>query len=241
MLYKIVAISDLHGYLPMQPLGSPLSMPDADFLLVAGDITPGGSIKNQTTWLSNQFDRWTKYFTVPPYVIAGNHDSVFAHMNVSSSYATYVNDSQFVLSTRGSLLKGWGSPWTLPFHNWSFMCKEDELRDKYERIPADIDIVMTHGPPYGILDQNVYGEHCGSIATREMLDRVKPKLHVFGHIHEQGGKTHLHGDTICANVSYVDRNYQPTNEGQLFLWDTQTQRITSREQILTATKESQPI
>ncbi len=74
-------------------------------------------------------------------------------------------------------------------------------------IPGDTDILITHGPPFGILDMTIRGEHTGCEELLRKIERVKPKLHVFGHIHEDHGQE-TKGDTIFVNASVLDSDYQ---------------------------------
>ena len=122
-------------------------------------------------------------------------------------------------------LKIYGTPWTKSFKGINKHCKaftcdtEDELREKFNLIPDDTDILISHGPPYGVLDEvqrYKHHENCGSVALREALDRVKPKINVFGHIHEKGSRTvvykHRGPNTLCINASIVDESYHPRDE-----------------------------
>lgn len=203
-------LSDLHGYLPVLQGG--------DLLIIAGDITA-----------SDRLDQWNKFFIwlkaqqyEKKVLIAGNHDG-FLEQCISTQAAsdmglnenegfTYLCDS----GTEYQGLKIWGSPWTPAFFNWHFMkYTNDELRQVWDKIPMDTDILITHGPAYGVLDE-CRGGHAGCNELRKAIDRVKPGLHVFGHIHEQGGKhllhKHLGPNTLCVNASIMDENYRPINK-----------------------------
>lgn len=94
------------------------------------------------------------------------------------------------------------------------------LKDRLDLIPDDVDILITHCPPYGILDQ-IATDSVGDIDLRRALEeRIKPRLHVFGHIHEHGGKQIVfkrpgfgtENNTICVNASYVNDRYRPVNK-----------------------------
>jgi hypothetical protein len=116
-------------------------------------------------------------------------------------------------------IKIWGSPWSPIFEGVNskckaFMARDAKLKRKFEKIPADTEILITHSPPCMILDHNIDGNPCGSFILLDQLeDRVHPKYHFFGHIHEQHGKHTVFKngpyDTVCANVSYVDERYKP--------------------------------
>ncbi|MBU4485124.1 metallophosphoesterase, partial [bacterium] len=99
---------------------------------------------------------------------------------------------------------------------WAFNLPEDDLRKKFARIPDNIDILITHGPPYGILDSIPAEKNLGSKALLEKVLQVKPKYHIFGHIH------HGYGEYIDANnninfmnVSLLDEGYNFVNEPKI--------------------------
>lgn len=207
---KITAISDTHGFWP--------DLPGGDILIFAGDFTARDTQReysNFVKWVAN-----SNYEHV--IAIAGNHDHLPKSMPTlcrnDKQYFHYLCDSG--VSING--LSFWGCPWTQKFKGQNRKCmafcldSELQLSDKFSIIPNDVDVLITHSPPFLILDQNRDNVSCGSIALRDELDRVKPVLHVFGHIHEQGGKMvlykHVGPNTMCANVSYVDEYYEETGE-----------------------------
>ena len=120
-------------------------------------------------------------------------------------------------------LRVWGSPWQPWFYDWAFnLPRGPALREKWDLIPYDTDVLITHGPPFGFLDgaarpasgwsdqDEVSVEHLGCEELRRALDRVRPRLHVFGHIHEGYGRGQL-ADTILVNASNCDEDYRPVN------------------------------
>lgn len=123
----------------------------------------------------------------------------------------YLEDSSYFDTVSG--LHFWGSPWTPEFCDWAFnlTCGE-ECSEKLAMIPEETDILVTHGPPYGIGDFCVSGKSAG---CRELLsevqNRIKPILHVFGHIHEAYGVTQLH-ETTFVNASTCNLAYVPCRE-----------------------------
>ena len=197
-------ISDIHGFCP--------DMPGGDLLIIAGDLTARDTVegyKRFNTWLNNL-----------PYrckiVIAGNHDGLIekgmatigddpAHHNIH-----YLCDSG--LEFEG--LKIWGSPYTPTFLNWYFMRNRGvDIKKHWDLIPSGIDILVTHGPPYGIFDETIEGQKVGCEDLRYAVqERIKPRIHCFGHIHEDGGsKVEIDGITY-VNCSYVDEEYRPMNQ-----------------------------
>lgn len=201
----IDCISDLHGYFP--------TLEGGDLLVVAGDLTKQDTVNDWEAfflWLDNQ--KYTKKVFV-----SGNHDN--------QSMSQFDWDDAEYLSDSGTEFKGlkiWGSPWVKYFIGMNpycaaFTCQtEAELSAKWEMIPKDTDILVTHSPPFRILDENRYGIECGSPTLRWRLDEIKPKLHVFGHIHECGGQKIYYkhqmqencSSTICVNASVVDEYYR---------------------------------
>jgi Icc-related predicted phosphoesterase len=139
---------------------------------------------------------------------------------------------KLITQKRKRSFKIWGSPWTAAFPGMnphcmaftvSFGCDTDQILDEYwQMIPDDTDILITHSPPYMILDEverkiknGIRFENVGSPSLRATIERIKPKLHVFGHIHGQGGKQlilkHEGPNTICVNASVLNESYIQVN------------------------------
>jgi len=202
---------------------------DLDILIFAGDCSSRGyfhEIKDFTQWLSKQPATYKV-------MIAGNHDFGFEtianfdyekptnskqrppHLEeIIPDNVTYLNDE----GTEILGLKIWGSPIQPWFHNWAFNRQRgEEIKKHWDLIPDDSDIVITHGPPRGMLDRispkfERYNEnpHVGCDDLLEAIQRVKPKVNVFGHIHEGHGITEKDGTTYI-NASCLDDNYGPSN------------------------------
>ncbi len=212
---KVVAVSDLHGYLP--------DIPSCDLLLIAGDICPAydHSLTFQQHWLDTEFRWWLKKRSAKTIVgIAGNHDFLFQEKPhwVPKLPWIYLQDSGIEIDG----LKVWGSPWQLIFpapNVWAFNLSEEELYQKWCLIMEDTDIVVLHGPPLGYGDiaprMNKSGfENVGSPSLLRRLKSINPKLVVFGHIHEGFG-CWQDGSIKLANVSFVDAQYKPRVNGWL--------------------------
>ena len=146
-------------------------------------------------------------------VIAGNHDFFFEKYPKEAkrliTNAKYLNDSGILIEG----LRIWGSPVQPWFYDWAFNRKRGkDIRKHWDLIPTTTDILITHGPPFGILDATDRGEKVG---CEDLLDitqnRVRPKLHVFRHIHEAYGQ-HQVDDTLFVNASMVDLEYRPVRE-----------------------------
>jgi Icc-related predicted phosphoesterase len=207
----IDCISDLHGYFP--------KLEGGDLLIVAGDLTAADR--------PDQYWRFTQWLIDQNYeckvIIAGNHDNLI--QNAPKDFAnfkpfTYLEDSG--IQFQG--LKIWGSPWTLTFEGMNPHCKaftvdtEEELEQKWKNIPHDIDILITHSPPWGILDAvranpELPLRSCGSLHLYLLLKyAIRPRLHVFGHIHEGYGRLEQFTNCISVNASHVNGKYEPVNK-----------------------------
>jgi hypothetical protein len=126
--------------------------------------------------------------------------------------ATYLENSGVTIAG----IKVWGSPVTAapppPFHVMGFNVtpKSDEMKAVWAKIPRDTDVLVTHGPPYGVGDMNFVGMRAGSSALAVAVERVAPLFHVYGHIHEGYG-VRSQGETISCNVASMNvlRKIQP--------------------------------
>jgi predicted phosphohydrolase len=198
---RIIAISDTHS------LHRGISVPDGDILIHAGDATMMGRTNEIV-----EFNRWLGTLPHPVKIFcAGNHDLLFEQAPASArsliTNATYLQDE--LIEAMG--LRIYGSPWQPRFFDWAFNLDRGEpLRQKWAQIPESIDILVTHGPPMGILDQTRDGEHCGCEELLLAVERLKPRLHIFGHIHQSYGET-AHKGIWFMNACICDERYQPNN------------------------------
>ncbi|MDX6628404.1 MAG: hypothetical protein QOH00_650 [Gaiellales bacterium] len=96
---------------------------------------------------------------------------------------------------------------------------EDELAEHFGAVPEGIDILVTHTPPRGHGDRTEAGEHVGSTALLETIERRRPPLAVFGHIHEGRGEPTREGRTLCANSAICDRWFVRSNQPWLIELD----------------------
>lgn len=170
---KIAVIADSHG--------GPIAFPAADLFIHAGDMTGWGK-PQEVIALAARLRRNYKQSVLVP----GNHDRCLESDPVDQLYN--LSRSQHLLIDQAVEIDGftiYGTPWTLPFFNWSYMCGEEEQEYLFRQMPDEIDILVTHGPAYGILDNGQ-----GSKALRAAIERRNIRYHFFGHIHECGGKYH---------------------------------------------------
>ena len=198
---KIVAISDLHNnYIK--------SLPPGDILLIAGDFT--GSGKDFEVEKFNEFlGRFRRYFK-EILITPGNHDFLFEDDYPRAS--KLITNAKLLMNETHTLYNGmtiFGSPVQTWFHDWAFNIKSyDDRMAVWKKIPDDVDILMTHGPAYSILDKTIDGKLTGCDALRDRLFQLAClKLHVFGHIHESYGriKNPENFTHIAANVSLCNR------------------------------------
>lgn len=196
---RIVCLSDTHG------LHGQVEVPEGDILLHGGDLTRHGHVQELA-----EAAEWLRSLPhAHKVIIAGNHDFCLEQQPEKSRALleglTYLEDS--FCHTLG--LKIYGSPWQPWFHDWAFNLRRGEaLRKVWAKIPADSDVVVTHGPPQGILDRCYDGREVGCQDLLERLETIQPRLHVFGHIHEAYGQRQV-GPTLYVNASNCTLRYQP--------------------------------
>lgn len=198
---KLQLLSDLHGYWPKID-------PNVDAIIMAGDYY-GGPPYASEEYMKGYYETLRVYLEeikVPVFAIAGNHDVLFER---ETGYAkslpwTYLENEW--VEWRG--LKIFGTPYSSFFRGaWSFEANEREFESI---LPSEkVDILIVHGPPYGLGDFSLYGnEHTGSNAVRKYIEDYQPGLVVCGHIHEgRGSYTLNHTDVV--NVSYLNQQYRP--------------------------------
>lgn len=186
---EIIATSDLHGVLP--------DTPACDLLIIAGDVCPvwdDHSDAVQLRWLVGEFSTWLKKQPAKRKVfIGGNHDFVLEHRGrdrIDSDYigAEYLQDSEVEVDG----LRIWGTPWVPHLPNWAFHADAARMQQAADDIPIGTDVVVSHGPPYGILDDlHPHAAHAthrvGADFMESAMRHVEPALFVCGHIHEQVG------------------------------------------------------
>ncbi|QQO91958.1 phosphoesterase [Flavobacterium phage vB_FspM_immuto_3-5A] len=229
---RITVISDTHtkhGLIPM------VDLPGGDLLIHAGDIMKSGYNKNDIldfcTWFYSLDQYENKVF------IAGNHDRMFENdpeevKEILKQYPNiiYLQDESYEiydLETDKSI-KLYGSPWQPEFYSWAFNLQRNSLQlsGKWEAIPDDTDILITHGPAWGSVD-TVAGrpwDNLGCELLAERIQRFRPKIHVCGHIHSGYGIETI--DNIhYINASVLDERYEYTQKPWNVEWDPETNEI----------------
>mmetsp|Transcript_78892 Transcript_78892/g.139654 ORF Transcript_78892/g.139654 Transcript_78892/m.139654 type:complete len:303 (+) Transcript_78892:67-975(+) len=265
---RVVCISDTHNlHADLTDPTNPISLPEGDILLCAGDISYCG------TW--NEVCNFVEWFAQQPHAhkvfIAGNHDIGLEHVErgnfegigekwkktelsgddtqnpaeVRSRLQNLIAEKQkqdskiHYLEDSGIKVDGvriWGSPWTpaiilpgylslaakltvgLPGRMAFNLMSIEEQRTHWAKIPKDVDIVVTHGPPHGFGDRTRFGSHVGDqVLAEELLQRVRPQFHVFGHIHEGHSAVQYdhgagNGQTIFINAAVCDMSHHKVSQ-----------------------------
>jgi len=211
---KLCLISDTHG------LHDAVVVAECDTLIHAGDCCNGGSMSD--------LKRFAKWFEKQPakhkVLVAGNHDRCFEKYPELARDAfkrhcpsgVYLQDSE--VNVEGLTI--WGSPWQPEFNNWAFNKPRDRLKPYWDMIPDNVDILVTHCPPFGFLDSNTarYDSRTkfGCRDLKDAMYRVRPLVHAFGHIHGGYGKNIYVDDdghkTLLFNCSICTEGYYPTNQ-----------------------------
>jgi len=219
---RLVIISDTHS-----DHGGIPSLPEGDVLIHCGDFA-----KSRTNLNPTEYSDFAAWFVGRPHgtkiLISGNRDD-YMHTEViadrikdeeeiarvqnyilDQESVTYLLDSSCVIDCCVSGVNIWGSPWTQQYGSKNvkkgFQLPPGlQLKEKWKKIPANTDILITHGPPHGICDLNSKGSSSGCPELlEEVTGRVQPRLHLFGHIHEAYGIEKV-GNTLFVNAALVNK------------------------------------
>lgn len=188
---SFIHISDTHGTLPVLT-----GLDEVDFVVHSGDFMPNRTrglrvIEEsfQEAWLEKEADRIRQWLGGKPLLLVpGNHDFIDP-----TAVLGFREVNAILLDDRAVGLGGlyfWGHKWTPYFTGeWAWEESEAALRARLDIVPAHVNVMVSHGPPYGVLDRNARGQRCGSVALRHWLqDRGESvKACLVGHIHEAGG------------------------------------------------------
>jgi Icc-related predicted phosphoesterase len=218
---KIVAISDTHN------AHKKLIIPQCDILIHSGDATSMGyehEVRQFAKWLKSLHGTIAKHIIFVP----GNHELNFEKKLPASKEWLFEEFPELILlMDEGIELEGikiWGSPVQPRFFDWAFnKSRGEQILKHWNMIPEDTEVLITHGPPYMILDEvlTITGEsytsigqgprHVGCEMLRATVERIKPDVHIFGHIHCARGEFHKDG-TSFYNASIMDEMYKPSYE-----------------------------
>lgn len=213
---KVAAISDTHGR-------EGWIIPDCDVFIHAGDMTAGGSLAETAKFVQSIERRLERGGIGCALLTPGNHDAAcfrwmdgVRSMSKDSRIHWLVNEP---FSVYGKTF--WGGPYTPIFMDWWFMADEKKLARMYREIPDVLDVLITHGPPHGILDPGFQADHVGSTALMEAIGTRNIQHHVFGHLHGAGGlsRTVAFLDTEWGNIAAQFHNVAAVNEAYVLSRD----------------------
>ena len=238
MSLKIIHISDTHGKHDL--INWNFDPADADMIIHSGDFSNVGEEKDLL-----KFFEWFSNFPCKHKIcIAGNHDKSLdekfwnnkallndGHRDRIKNCEIWAPaiikkfnevENQYYLNHEAVTIEGiklFGSPWSAAFHAdfWAFNALRNGVvaQKLYDEIPLDTGILITHGPSFGNLDKTLTNFNCGDEILLEKVNKIKPKFHLTGHIHEDYGIKKV-GDTTFINSSIMTINYEPTNLPQVF-------------------------
>lgn len=193
-------------------------LPGGDIIIHCGDMSDQG--------YKYEIEEFCKWFDKLNYdnkiFIAGNHDFLFqeeadiAYQILKSYNINYLQDNSIIINN----IKIWGSPWTPQFGPWAFMLPSNNLKlaEKWNNIDPDTDILITHGPAYGYLDQVVGRyDNSGCKLLENRILKINPKIHVCGHIHS--GYGYKFNNTHFINAAVLNEQYIYTQKPLTVEWN----------------------
>lgn len=205
---KFVLISDTQGF------HREVNLPPGDVLVHAGDITDNGTADE----LSDFLDWFAAQSHAHKVFIGGNHDFFLDEnpmdlLEMLPPGVTYLHNE----GCRIGGLHLWGSPVSPDLVNWAFGKYRAEMEVHWQHVPSEVDILITHTPPFGILDQSSAGIHLGCEALLKKVQTVRPKYHIFGHVHASYGVRQLAGITYI-NASLLHSTLGPVHPPLVMEW-----------------------
>ncbi len=200
---RIVIVSDTHNKLAR------ISVPEGDLLIHCGDFTFRGDME--------QVEKFNREIGALPHrykvAVAGNHDFPLERDNAEArarlTNVLYLQDELAVIEG----LRIYGSPWQPEHRKLAFNLPRgsEELREKWRLIPDRVDILVTHGPPKGILDRTPDWPSVGDELLLSRVLEVRPKIHCFGHVHLSSGQLEQDGIKF-VNAACVNERYDPSRK-----------------------------
>jgi hypothetical protein len=235
-MLRIVHASDFHNR------QGQATLPDGDILVVSGDLTNFGT----ETELEDFFTWIDRTYYIYKIVIPGNHDISLDKAKTDGETPKWVSniiknftrhsDLHYYLCHESCNLWGlkiFGSPYVPKVRDmqptrWGFSLDRRDMINYWVDIPKDTDILITHGPPFGKQDwcegPIFPAGPMGDEALRYMVKFIKPKLHMFGHIHEANGVCYDE-DTVYSNAALMDPLYNITQKPRVFDFDEKKKEV----------------
>jgi len=198
---KLICIADTHTR------EKQLHIPHGDILIHAGDFSELGTFRETKAFLT--------WFAQQPHsykiLVPGNHDFFLQKENIAK-LRPYLKDINLLIND-SLMIKNylfWGSPNTPLGKNWAFGIELSNIEAHWKQIPRHTNVVITHNPPYDILD-HTKSHHVGCPYLKKELQRIQPIYHIFGHAHDNYGKIKL-GETTYINATSFDDKYTTPNK-----------------------------
>lgn len=208
---RILCISDTHNRIDKLE-----GIEEADLLVHAGDFSMQGTIKEYERF-NSELGKIKHRYTHGIVTIEGNHDWLGEK---NPALARTIITNAVLLRNESCIINGlrvYGSPASPEFYSWAYNYERGSaIKAVWDNI-TQCDILITHSPPMGILDQT---PHSGGVGCQDLLDKVlevKPKLHVFGHIHHSYGQQDFNG-THFVNAASCNERYEPIHPPILIDW-----------------------
>lgn len=220
IMTTIACASDIHG----KYMNPTVHWPPADILVLAGDILYDAEQIAELGRLNEFFKQKKKDGVYKKVVmVAGNHDFIFQRLSSARKQLKdiiYLQDEEAIIEG----LKFYGSPWQSWFWDWAFNFPNPShnpekaiwvAQECWQKIPDDTDVLVTHGPPRGILDKVPSGLNVGCEELKNRLEHLDLKMHIFGHIHYGYGTKEIDG-TRFVNAAVCGEDYRPDNPIKVF-------------------------
>lgn len=199
---KIICIADTHNK------HQQILIPHGDIIIHAGDFSEAGTREETLDFLD--------WFAALPHqykiLVPGNHD-FFMEKNLENLNEIIPPGIQCLINESIEIngIKFWGSPYTPGEENWAFTRpRGGEMRSNWNLIPQDVQFLITHTPPYGILDQLDNKKHVGCEQLTARLKDLDIPYHIFGHIHHEYGIVKM-SDTVYVNSALLDDRFRLIN------------------------------